>query len=279
VASQTYLDFIAAVCDYLKSTGSNGPTNGKSNKQIVQAIKDRIEAGELDISLGDGSMLSYLSTAANQDPTSKIVSGGVGVGYWLEEDISSAVESKPIDEKKVSSGKGKSTVIREKHLYPLMELWLNQKGYAAKDTSNLKSGGRWGNPDIIGVERVDLFGAVEIDIASCEIKLGEEGWEQVIFEAISHKRFANRSWFCYRTPAEGWPLPKGMEYYAERYRVGLVQIILSDQEVIELKSGEKGPLDFIERVVERVPALYDRVPLREQKDVVERSGITLTMTF
>nr|WP_166176682.1 hypothetical protein [Altererythrobacter segetis] len=70
-----------------------------------------------------------------------------------------------------------------------------------------------------------------------------------------------------------------MEYYAERYRVGLVQIILSDQEVIELKSAEKGPLDFIERVVERVPALYDHVPLREQKDVVERSGITLTMTF
>lgn len=279
MASQTYYDFIAAVRAYLTATGSTDAKSGKSNKQVVQAIQEKIAKGELAISLGDGSMLSYLSNAANQDLTSGIVSGGVGVGYYLDEMPAEAVAAKPVDIAKVSSGKGKGTVLREKDLYPLLELWLNQKGYAAKDTSNLKSGGRWGNPDIIGVERVDLFGAVEIDVASCEIKLAEEGWEQVIFEAISHKRFSNRSWFCYRVDAEGFPMPKGIEYYAERYRVGLVQIILTDQEILDLKKNEKAPLDFIERVVERVPALYDRVPLAEQKDVIERAGISLTMSF
>lgn len=260
-------------------TGSVDAKTGKSNKQVVQAVKSKINSGELAISLGEGSMLSYLSNAANQDLASGIISGGVGVGYYLDEVPPESIEAKPVDEKKISSGKGKGTLIREKDLYSLMELWLNQKGYSAKDTSNLKSGGRWGNPDIIGVSRVDLFGAVEIDVASCEIKLAEEGWEQVIFEAISHKRFSNRSWFCYRIPVEGAPLPKSIEYYSERYRVGLVQIILTDEEIVELKKGSKEPLDFIERVVERVPALYDHVPLGEQKDVIERAGISLTVTF
>lgn len=279
MASQTYVDFINAVKEYLAITGSTDPKSGKSNKQVVQALQAKIFDGSLAISLGEGSMLSYLSRAANQDLTSGIISGGVGIGYYLDSATSEAAEVKPVDEQKVSTGKGKGTLIREKDLYGLMELWLNQKGYSAKDTSNLKSGGRWGNPDIIGVSRVDLFGAVEIDVASCEIKLAEEGWEQVIFEAISHKRFSNRSWFCYRVSTEDLPLAKGMEYYSERYRVGLVQIILSDEEIIELQKSTKAPLDFIERVVERVPALYDHVPLSEQKDVIERAGIQLTISF
>lgn len=279
MASQTYVEFINAVKAYLLESGSTDPKNGKSNKQVVQHLIDRIQRGELSISLNEGSMLSYLSRAANQDTDCNIVSGGVGTGYWLQQAVDETAENKESDVKEVETTKGKSSKIYEKDLYPLMELWLNQKGFASKDTSQLKSGGRWGNPDIIGVERVDLFGAVEIDVASCEVKLGEEGWEQVIFEAISHKRFSNRSWFCYRVQDDSTPLKKGMEYYAERYRVGLVQIVLTDAEVLELSQKRKGPLDFIDRVVERVPALYDHVPLREQKDVIERAGITLTMSF
>ena len=279
MASQTYIDFVNAVRDYLTETGSNSPSTGKSNKQVVEALQARIADGKLAISLGEGSMLSYLSRAANQDVSSGFVSGGVGIGYYLQAEDFATAPAANVDEKEIKSSKGKKETLREKDLYGLMELWLNQKGYAAKDTSNLKKGGRWGNPDIIGVERVDLFGAVQIDVASCEIKLAEEGWEQVIFEAISHKRFSNRSWFCYRVVSEGSPLPKGIEYYAERYKVGVVQIILSDSEIIELQKGTKAPLDFIDRVVERVPALFDHVPLAEQKEVIERAGITLTVTF
>ncbi len=279
MASQTYIEFIEAVRSYLVETNSDSPKSGKSNKQVVQAVKDKIKSGDLAISLSDGSMLSYLSKAANQEVSSGIVSGGVGVGYYLAGEGNDAPDQSEVDVKEVKVAKGKKETIREKDLYGLMELWLNQKGYSAKDTSNLKKGGRWGNPDIIGVERVDLFGAVQIDVASCEIKLSEDGWEQVIFEAISHKRFSNRSWFCYRVEGEGHPLPKGIEYYAERYKVGVVQIILADSDVIDLQKENKTPLDFIDRVVERIPALFDHVPLGEQKDVVDRAGITLTMSF
>jgi hypothetical protein len=160
-----------------------------------------------------------------------------------------------------------------------MELWLGKKSYTAKALPNLKSGGIWGNPDIIGADRVELHGAVEIDLASCEVKLNEDNWEQVIFEAISHKRFANRSWFCYRVAKDETPMPKNMEYYAERYRVGIVQTILTDDELVALNKQTKTPLDYIERVVERVPALYDTVPLREKRDLIDRTGITVTLTF
>jgi hypothetical protein len=74
-------------------------------------------------------------------------------------------------------------------------------------------------------------------------------------------------------------LPKGIEYYAERYRVGVVQIELTDQELEGLKSGKIAPLDMIEHVVERVPALYDYVPLREQRDLINRTGVVTTLSF
>jgi hypothetical protein len=48
--------------------------------------------------------------------------------------------------------------------------------------SNLKGGGRWGNPDIIGVSRTELMGVVEVDLASCEVKMQDRDSEQVIFE-------------------------------------------------------------------------------------------------
>jgi hypothetical protein len=69
-----------------------------------------------------------------------------------------------------------------------------------------------------------------------------------------------------------------MEYYAERYRVGVVQVILTNEELAGLSNTGK-PLDYIDRVIERVPALYDFVPLREQRELIERTGISLTLTF
>ncbi|CAI9404613.1 hypothetical protein ANOBCDAF_04653 [Pleomorphomonas sp. T1.2MG-36] len=276
--SSTYDTIVKAAAAFLQETGSTGPDSSKSNKQIVAAIRSKIQNGEISVDAADGTMLSYLSNAANTDVESNIVSGGPRGGYWYSQSKPQITEAKPADEEKIKPEKGAEITILEKDLYPLMELWLQQKGYKSKDMSNVKSGGRWGNPDIIGAERVELFGAVEIDLASCEVKLAEQNWEQVIFEAISHKRFANRSWFCYRLPQEQ-VIPKGMAYYAERYRVGVVQIVLTDEELINLKSGKAKPLDLIDNVIEKIPALYDYVPLREQRDLVDRTGISLTVSF
>ncbi len=278
MASDTYGLFVAAVEEFLKSSKSVGPLSSKSNKQIVEGVRSRIASGELQIDLTDGSMLSYLSYAANDDVDSRIVSGGPRRGYWIDTSEKQEPEQKPVDEQIVEQGKNKEK-ISEKDLYPLTELWLESKGYTAKDMSNLKAGGKWGNPDIIGVDRVELFGAVEMEISSCEVKLSDAAWEQMIFEAISHKRFSNRSWFCYRVAGEAAPLPKGMEAYAERYRIGVVQIILSDKEVVDLKASKAEPLDFLDRMVERVPAPYDPVSLREKRDLIDRTGVTISVSF
>lgn len=278
MASDTYRAFVDGIESYLSDSKSVGPASSKSNKQIIDEIKSRISKGLMKVDLTDGSMVSYLSYAANDDTESRIVSGGPRKGYWLDISEKPEFDHKPIDEQFVEQGKTKEK-ISERDLYPLTELWLQSKGYTSKDMSNLKAGGKWGNPDIIGVDRVELFGAVELEISSCEVKLSDSMWEQMIFEAISHKRFSNRSWFCYRVSSDGVPLPKGMEGYAERYRVGISQIILSDSEVISLKNKKSEPLDFLDRVAERVPAPYDPVSLREKRDLIERTGVTITMSF
>lgn len=272
-----YQALIGAVENYLKDAGIKAQEVSKSNKQIVDEIRKQIDAGRLNVDLADGTILNYLSFAANNDPDSAIVSAGPRKGYWYEEPAQPS--ERPIDEEQVAAGSGPEITVAEKDLYPLVELWLQQKGFHSKDLSSLKSGGPWGNPDIMGFERVEAFGAVQLELASCEIKVKEANWERDIFEAISHKRFSNRSWFCYRVESEEAPLPKQMHYYAERYRVGVVQIVLDDEELISLKQKRSTPLEFIERVVERVPALYDHVPLREQRDLIERSGIRISLSF
>jgi len=169
-----YAAIIKAAEDYLQSSGSVGSSSSKSNKEIISAIKEKIKIGYLNVDVTDGTMLNYLSNAANYDASSGIYSGGPRGGYWyVPPEQEPPTAPKPIDEEKISSEKGKPVTVVEKDLYPLMELWREQKGYTAKDTSTLKSGGKGGNPDIIGADRVEIFGAVEVELASCEVKLGE----------------------------------------------------------------------------------------------------------
>jgi phosphoenolpyruvate carboxylase len=112
------------------------------------------------------------------------------------------------------------------------------------------------------------------------VKLSEQNWEQFIFEAISHKRFSNRSWFAYRISQAGKPLPKAIEYYAERYKVGIIQILLNDEELVKLKSAKSDIVEeLVDRIHERVPALYEHVPLQEKADLFERAKILPTFSF
>lgn len=278
MASATYHAIATAIEQYLFESGSTGPHNSKNNRQIVAHIRGLVTEGKLVIDVADGTILNYLSNAA-ADANSKVISGGPRRGYWYAAPTETAQPKAPDVEEISQPAGGPKTTVQERDLYPLMELWLESKGYTTKDVSTLKAGGKWGNPDNIGVDRVDVFGAVEIDLASCEVKLSDKDWELVIFEAISHKRFSNRSWFCYRTESEDAPLPKGIEYYAEKYRVGIVQIVLSDSQLLALKARETAPIEHVEDVIERIPALYDHVPLREKSDLIDRTGISLTLKF
>lgn len=267
----SYALFAKAAEEFLRSQNTSA-NDSRSAKQIIE----NVGKNNPEIALAANTQLAYLSKLA-QDPGYQVRSGGFrGAGYWFEQAQplpDKANEQKPSETLKVGQ-----TQLREEDLYPLMKLWLATKGFIAEDTSKLKKGGKWGNPDILGIERSELFGAVEIQLVSCEIKLSATDWERWIFEAISHKRFCNRSWFCYRARSEEEP-PAEMLYYSERYRVGIVQIILSDEELEALKKSKEVDLDLIQKVFEVVPALYDHVPLKEQVDLVDRTGIRLTLSF
>ncbi|MEV8649375.1 hypothetical protein AB0V79_17130 [Mesorhizobium ciceri] len=231
-----------------------------------------MEIGQLKPTLARNTIFNYLSQAANTDQESTIVSGGAWGGYWLDTSPTLAPESPSPSEVATEVQAGRGTIsFQEKDLYPLIRLWLETKGYVAKDAATKKSGGKWGNPDIVGMNRVEILGCTELEVASCEVKLNDAQWETFIFEAISHKRFSNRSYYCYRTKTPEEPLPKGMEYYAERYRVGLVQITLSDEDLAELKEADESKLEaFIDKVRERFPGLYEPVPLQEKLDLIVR---------
>lgn len=147
-----YEKVIKAVEQYLEDTGSLGPDRSKSTKEVVKALRDKIAAGELDVGVGDSAMIGFLAKAAHKDDNSGIVTNGPWTGYWYEPPT-----PKPVDEPENVPEQG-TPGPKERDLYPLMELWLQEKGYVAKDMANLKGGGSWGNPDIIGVDVDQLMG-------------------------------------------------------------------------------------------------------------------------
>jgi hypothetical protein len=242
-------------------------------------LVDELEKLE-EINLKRGSLFSYVSSGANDPSLSNIVSGGTRSGYWLSDfkSFEPSVEKEEVVE--ISVGKRKKEY-SEKSLYPLVELWLSTKGLRAKDTSTAKSGGKWGNPDIIGLNRIQAFGISDIEIASCEVKINTSNWEQFIFEAISHKRFSDRSYFCVRHDGSS-DVPKSILYYAEKFRIGVVLIELSDNDLIEIESignDFKRLEPYLDRVSEIFPALFDAVSAQEKVLLLERLGIRDERTF
>lgn len=276
----SYRKIIDAAERYLQDKNHTSQDNSVRAKVLVDAIYKLIEEGMLDVNLSERSVFAYISRAANSDESSGIISGGQWGGYWYEPQFESISAEKPTDEAQIEDSKGKQFSFSERNLYPLIELWLDSKGYKTRDISDKKGGGKWGNPDVVGIIRSELLDAKEWELASCEVKLSEQNWEQFIFEAVSHKRFCNRSWYCYRVDNEaGRPLPKGMLYYAERFQIGIVQIALTNDELQQLKLGGTDPLTFINRVQERASAQYEHVPLREQRDLIERLNVNIGFDF
>ncbi|MBX3508474.1 MAG: hypothetical protein KF714_06775 [Parvibaculum sp.] len=269
--SESYKRIVEAAQKYLQENGHTNSDKSISGVDLATALKMKIESGELQIKISESTIYQYVSKAANDD-SSEIVSGGAWRGYWLQEQIAqSQINAEP--EEKVSTGQDEELSFKESDLYPLVEFWMSTKYDTSQNVSALKGGGKWGNPDVIGISRIEVLGSVEIEIGSCEVKLSHDSWEMYVFEAVSHKRFSNRSWYCYRTKLHQ-PPPKGMDVYAERFNVGILQIVLSDDQLAQLK--QKGEaFRFVDSVREIIPAPYEPTSLAAKKSFVDRVGFTL----
>lgn len=184
------------------------------------------------------TFLQYLSRAV-RDTDTKINTLGKKQGYFISEvagDLEKLiVEPTQSDSQEIAQKKRAS---KENLLYDFLVGWLEAQSYKAKNISSGKSLGKWGNPDVAGISVVDSFGSPSFEIITIEAKVSLENWEQWIFEAVSHRRFANRCYFAFAHPEEAIiKIPSDMRYYAELYNIGILILSVENSVFDALQSG------------------------------------------
>lgn len=231
--------------------------NDNENAQFGNIVFDQASKEFPTANFVKNTFLQYLSIIAKQED-SQINCQGKRQGYYLSTAVTQLLEMpKEIEEIQVGalqeerialpadSSQKENRVQKELLLYPVLSEWLMERGYRAKDISNNRSLGKWGNPDVAGIKSIDIFNGISIEIATIEVKVTKDGWEQMIFEAISHRRFANRAYFAFAHPLELFdklPLDE-MRYYAELFNVGILVIQLDTEVFDSLVKGSLHTLD------------------------------------
>lgn len=199
-------------------------------------------------------------------------------GYYISE----TVERSHIEEE-VGKAPEKRITKREYALYPVLSIWLRDQGYrVGREIFNRKINETWGNPDIAGVKIDEHLSKFELEIVTIEAKPSKDKWNNNwridIFEAISHRRFANRVYFAF-AHKQGDKIPDlaEMKYYCELYNIGLLIIELSPVlftrfETLDISEDGFSDEDFgLINVSERVPASFNRVPLSYQQSFCKKT--------
>lgn len=242
--------------------------NPMSVKDLVAQISQKV----------DGDIKSYLIyrdiSNASQDPASRISSRkGRGGGYFI-------LTERSVHADEVASPKStKQERVLEKYLWPVVALWLKQTksvDRVSHEVANSKSGGVWSNPDVVGLSPFEDLGFFDVEIVTAEVKPNLNQWRYFFFEAVSHKRFSERSYFIFRSEGSGSHEDE-LRQYAEKYRVGLVKMDFSDDEVKSLvdwnKFSDVDKSEFLERFVEFIPAPFEAISVREKVRFLNQIGI------
>lgn len=230
----------------------------------------------------------YLSNTV-KDADSLINCLGRRKGYYISKVAQEALEevaNEAISEADVSTSgipadselpQPPRRVQKEILLYSVLESWLVAQGYQAEDVSTGRSLGKWGNPDVAGISALDAFNGLSIELVTIEAKVSLDNWEQWIFEAVSHRRFANRAYFAFAHPEETISkIPQDMRYYAELYGIGVIALSMENEQFKKLQSGElTEPLESEDvEVIEVFSAPYNFVQPKYQLKFCDALGIT-----
>jgi hypothetical protein len=213
-------------------------------------------------------------SSASQDPSSGISSRkGRGGGYF----ISSVVveQSAEIDQVKIN----KQDKVLEEHLWPIVSLWLRETKSVERTSykvANLKRGGIWSNPDVVGLSTFEDLGFFDVEVVTAEVKPNLSNWRYFFFEAVSHKRFSERSYFVYRDDSGG-SHENELRQYSEKYGVGLVKMDFSDDDVKTLAKwktiSEVDKVQFLEAFVEIIPSPFDPISVRDKVKFLNQIGV------
>ncbi|KZZ14866.1 hypothetical protein A3750_13115 [Oleiphilus sp. HI0079] len=195
----------------------------------------------------------YLSMISKRQDTEINIIGRKG--YYLE---SLASEIEDSENTILDDLPEEESLFREENIYPFIKQWLIEKGHdRVADISSRKNNGKWGNPDVIGINIEEIYSKPEIEITTVEAKLTDESWEHWIFEAISHTRFANKAYFCFIHPETliNKLDASGMKLYAEHYGIGVLVLAISNENYTELKNKQLNRLAADEvNIIEYHPA-------------------------
>jgi hypothetical protein len=280
----TYLK-IKIACEYIiGSKGKNSSNNTISSADLFSEVKKEFPI-EFPQDFAKNTFYQYLSNTV-RDPESSINCLGRRKGYYLssvakdmaheEGQVIEALSPEMIagvTEQQASSRRTQ----KERLLYPILESWLVAQGYQAADVSSGRSLGKWGNPDVAGIIALDAFNSLSIELLTIEAKISLDNWEQWIFEAISHRRFANRSYFAFAHPEETISkIPQDMRYYSELYNIGILVLSMDGDIYKKLQDGDiSQPLEFEDiEIKEFFYAPYNFVQPKYQLKFCDSLGIS-----
>jgi len=114
----------------------------------------------------ESTFSQYLSESA-RDPKSKINTRGRWKGYYLAEVVDEIPSQEMSPEEEADTEQGPSRTQKEKLLYKVLEDWLIEQGYQARDISNVRSLGPWGNPDIVGILPIKVAHTADFEVIGC----------------------------------------------------------------------------------------------------------------
>jgi len=233
----------------------------KSTKEIFKKYENlKKDYPEVIPDIPRATFAVFLSINA-RDQLSRINCLGKKQGYFLEELVSEIAE---IEELKNEESKelSEKEIVYEKDIYPFIKEWLFEKNHdRVADISMLKKNGKWGNPDLIGLNIEEMFGHLEIEITTVEVKTTDDGWDRWIFEAVAHTRFSNRSYFAFIYPEDliNKLDSTGLNLYAEHFNIGILIIAVNRETYLNIKKKE--PITFDEESVSIVE--YRHAPFNE----------------
>ncbi|MCK3686429.1 hypothetical protein [Maribellus sp. YY47] len=267
--------------EHLKATTIS---KSKSSHEVFKAYKDLYDSNpEFIPIIPENTFIVSLSKVSSEQGT-KINCPGRRQGYYLEQLVQTiekieeeTKKETEVKEKAVEEDSKSKSLIQEKSLYPILKSWLFEKDYdRVADVSNLKSNGKWGNPDLVGLKIEDIYGRPEVEITTIEVKLTEDNWEQWIFESIAHTRFSNRSYFAFLYPENLFNKldSTDIKLYAEHFNVGVLIIEIEGQEYLKIKS--KDPVDLNEeklRIIEYHQAPYNQTHIKFRKKFLKALDI------
>lgn len=250
---------IVATAEKILLEGKHFEDNGCKLADLMKKIKSNLEGGD---DLKDSKIYGVLLQEVKSEE-GKIRSGGPHRGYYI----------------KSHEGRGneKPSKIKERHLYPLVEMWMREKKFykTIENVSNNTKGKKWGNPDVVGVSYHNNFGINYFELSTAEVKTSMEDWRMYIFEAVSHKRFSDKVYYMFGS-ADDKPISEieDMFYYAEKYKIGLCKIIITE-DIMKWNSLDEGKkLEIMDNsIVELFPAPIDSSLIREKMKFLDNLGV------